>query len=80
MQPLPPKHCSSGPQTPILMFFTELKGHEQSLRLNLESHKDEILFHEHESSAIQKSQRHSHESPDSSPPCGREVQQVLHPF
>ena len=27
-----------------------------------------------------KSQGHSHESPDSSPPCASEVQQVLHPF
>ena len=36
-----PNPCSSGPQTPILMFFKEHKGHEQP---NLESPKDEILF------------------------------------
>ena len=36
-----PNPCSSGPQTPILMFFKEHKGHEKP---NLESPKDEILF------------------------------------
>ena len=39
-----PNPCSSGPQTPILMFFKEHKGHEQLEQLNLESPKDEILF------------------------------------
>ena len=39
-----PNPCSSGPQTPILMFFKEHKGHEQLEQPNLESPKDEILF------------------------------------
>ena len=52
------KSCSPGPQTIFLMFFKELKVHEQFSWSNLESHKDEILFHEHESSTIQKSHGH----------------------
>ena len=39
-----PNSCSCGPQTPILMFFKEHKGHEQLEQPNLESPKDEILF------------------------------------
>ena len=39
-----PNPCSSGPQTPILMFFKEHKGHEQPKQPNLESPKDKILF------------------------------------
>ena len=39
-----PNPCSSGPQTPILMFFKEHKGHEQPKQPNLESPRDEILF------------------------------------
>ena len=39
-----PNPCSSGPQTPILMFIKEHKGHEQLEQPNLESPKDESLF------------------------------------
>jgi hypothetical protein len=84
-QPSPPsskpKHYSSGPQTPILMFFKELKGHEQSSWSNLESHKDETIFHKHESSSFRKNPRSLlWISRFMTPLCAREVQQVLHPF
>ena len=63
------------------MFFKELKGHEQSSRSNLEPHKDEILFLEHESSAIQKVPKVTLMNLQIHHPlCASEVQQVLHPF